>query len=203
MLEQIYLTRSKVRGKMLGFLFSNAGKEFYLSELARQVSTSPGNIQREIAPFLQDGLIRRTKRGGLVFYSLNPSHALFSEIQSLILKTLGVEGRLRALVEKMKEIKFALLYGSFAQEKEHGESDIDLLVVSEGALRDFYSPLSRLESELGREINATVYSSGEFRKRIQEKNGFISHVLSQPHRVLKGDLRDYQKTASRGPRKKN
>lgn len=203
MLEQIYLTRSKVRGKMLGFLFSNAGKEFYLSELARQVSTSPGNIQREIAPFLQDGLIRRTQRGGLVFYSLNPSHALFAEIRSLVLKTLGVEGRLRTLVEKMKEIKFALLYGSFAQEKEHGESDIDLLVVSEGSLRDFYSLLSRLESELGREINATVYSPEEFQKKIREKNGFIGYVLSQPYHLLKGDLREYQKTASPGPRKKN
>src|SRR3989338_2735441 len=109
MLETLYLTKSKIRRKLLGFLFSNPKKEYYLSELARLVGTSPGNIQREMSKFIADGLIREEKRGNLNFYVLNPAHALFSEIRSLVLKTAGVETTLKELVQKHKEIEFALL----------------------------------------------------------------------------------------------
>ena len=130
MLESVYLTKSKVRARLLGILFSNPDQAYYLSELARLVKTSAGNVQREIGRFIRDGLIEREKKGNLVFYHLNRRHALFSEIRSLILKTVGMEGEIRALATKNKDIELALLYGSFAKGEEKGESDIDLLIVS-------------------------------------------------------------------------
>ena len=81
-----YLTRSKVRGRMLGLLFSDPERQYYLSELARAVGASAGNIQRELEPFVTDGLIQRRKQGKLIFYALNPGHALFADIRSLVLR---------------------------------------------------------------------------------------------------------------------
>ena len=193
MLEALYLTRSKIRQRLFGFFFSNTGKDYYLSELARHAGTSAGNVQRELLPFIKDGLVHRSKRGKLTFYSLNPRHTLYPEIKSLVLKTVGVEGALKSLVGRDKDIKLALMYGSFAQAREHGQSDIDLLVVSEGKLKEFYGALSKLESRFSREVNPTVYSKKAFREKIAAKDVFISHVLSQPFRVLKGTVDEYRK----------
>lgn len=197
MLETLYLTKSKIRRKLLGFLFSNPKKEYYLSELARMVGTSPGNIQREMAKFIADRLIRKERRGNLNFYVLNPAHALFTEIKSLVLKTAGVEATLRELVQKHKEIELALLYGSFARSEESGESDIDLLIVSDKKLEAFYSAISKLELKFNREINPTAYSSLEFRKKITTQNSFVINVLKEPHRILKGNLNEFEKRITR------
>ncbi len=204
MLESIYLTKSKVRGKLLGVLFSNPEKRYYLSELARQVHASIGNVQRELERFVKDELLRREKQGNLVFYIVNNSHALFPEIRSLVLKTVGIEGELRNLAEKSgKEIKLMIIYGSFARGEEHGESDIDILVVADERLENFYSKLTHLQTRFSREINPVSYSSSEFKKKIEEKNTFVVNVLKNPYKVLKGNLNEFQKTTTGRSGKKN
>lgn len=203
MLESLYLTKSKVRGKILGLLFSNTTREFYLSELARQAKTSPGNVQRELSRLIKDGLIRRQKKANAVFYSVNPAHALYPEIQSLILKTTGVEGALKTAVNKIKEIKLALIYGSFAKESENGESDIDLLVVATGESDRFYAALQDLEKKFKREVNPTVYNPEEFSKKSKDPGQFLFAVLKEPYRLLKGNLIEFQEIPARRPRKKN
>lgn len=196
MLESVYLTKSKVRGRVLGILFSNPEHKYYLSELARLAGASVGNVQRELKRFVRDELVLYEKKGNLVFYSLNQRHALFPEIRSLVLKTVGIEGELRALVNKRGDIRLALLYGSFARGEEKGESDIDLLIVSDQRLDKFYPVLHKLEEKFSREINPTVYSSEEFQKKLDGRDTFVTHVLHQPYRLLKGDLREFQKSVA-------
>lgn len=196
MLESVYLTKSKVRSRILGILFSNPQQKYYLSELARMTHTSAGNAQRELGRFVRDGLVEREKRGSLVFYVLNQRHALFSELRSLVLKTSGLEGRLRDLLDRRKDIHFALLYGSFARKEENGESDVDLMIISDGKLEGFYSSLAKLEREFSREINPTAYSVGEFKNKISIGNSFIKNILNHPYRILKGDLHEFQRTVA-------
>ncbi len=196
MLESVYLTKSKLRSRLLGTLFSNPRQKYYLSELARLAGTSAGNVQRELECFVRDELVIREKRGNLVFYVLNPRHALYPEVRSLVLKTVGIEGELQALVKRRKEILLAILYGSFARREEKGESDIDLLIVSDKNLEKFNLALSRLESRFHREINPTAYSSQEFRKKVNRHDTFLTHALNQPHRILKGHLNEFQKVSA-------
>ena len=192
-----YLTRSKVRGRMLGLLFSDPGRQYYLSELARAVGASVGNIQRELGPFVTDGLIQRRKQGKLIFYALNPGHALFADIRSLVMKTYGIEGALRELIEKTGGIDLALIYGSFVRGKEHGESDIDLLVVTDRNSEKIYGALSKLESRFNREINPVVYSREEFSRKTAARDSFVMNVLKQPCRLLKGSPDEFLKASSR------
>lgn len=196
MLESLYLTKSKVRARLLGILFSNPEKKYYLSELARLAEASAGNVQRELERFVRDELVRREKKGNLTFYVPNPRHALFPEIRSLVLKTAGMEAELRRLVSARKDVRLALLYGSFARQEEKGESDVDLMVIADGKLEKLYSSLSTLERKFSREINVTAYSPQEFKKKINSADSFIKNVLRQPHRILKGDLREFQKAAA-------
>jgi len=196
MLETVYLTKSKVRGRLLGILFSDPAQKYYLSELARLIGASTGNVQRELKRFVHDELVLREKKGKLIFYSVNEHHALFPEIRLLVLKTVGIQGKLRDLVQNSKEIELALLYGSFARGEEKGESDIDLLVISDKNLEPFYAGLSKLESRFHREINPTAYSTREFKRKIASHDTFVTQVLNQPHRLLKGNLRAFQKAAA-------
>ncbi|MBI3616306.1 MAG: nucleotidyltransferase domain-containing protein [Candidatus Omnitrophica bacterium] len=198
MLESLYLTKSRIRRKLLGLLFSNPSRNYYLSELARLVGTSPGNVRRELSRFIHDKLIKREKKGNLVLFSINPEHALFPELKSLILKTSGIEGALRELVNKWSEIQSAFIYGSFAKGTEKGESDIDLLIVSDGKLNNFYTQLSKLETLFGREINPAIFSPEEFKRKMGKREGFIAHVLREPHSILKGSLHEHPQRNSRG-----
>ncbi len=192
MLQTVYLTKSKIRGALLGILFSKPDEAYYLSELARLVKASIGSAQRELERFAADGLIQRRKKGNLVFYSLNQHHALYPELRSLVLKTVGVEGEIRAVVTRFKDIRLALIYGSFARGDEKGESDIDLLVVMDGNSERFYAALAKLELLFRREINPTVYARKEFIKKIKAKDSFLTHVLKQPYRLLKGTPREFE-----------
>lgn len=196
MLESVYLTKSKVRGKLLGILFSDPEHKYYLSELARLVGASVGNVQRELERFIGDELILREKKGNLVFYYLNQRHALFPELRSLVLKTFGIEGKLRALVQKHKEIQLALIYGSFARAEEKGESDIDLLIISDKNLEKFYSDLKKLESQFHREVNPTTYSIKEFKQKISVRDSFLTNILNQSYRILKGEVGEFQAAAA-------
>jgi len=201
MLQNFYLSKSKIRNALLGLLFSNPAKHYYLSELARLIKTSPGNVQRELRGFIKDGLIQVEKKGNLSFHVLNQQHALFNEIAVFISKTSGMEGALRELVCSEKDIALALLYGSFARGEGHGQSDVDLLIVSDKDLRGFYSRLRELEKRLNRDVNPTVYSSREWSLKISEKNPFVMNVLKKPHQILKGDLAAYAHENSKRTRK--
>lgn len=196
MLESVYLTKSKVRARLLGILFSNLGQKYYLSELARLAEASAGNVQRELERFVRDELVRREKKGNLTFYVPNPHHALFPEIRSLVIKTSGIEAELRRLVHTRKDVRLALIYGSFARQEETGESDVDLMMVADGKLERLYSTLSKLERKFSREINVTAYSAVEFKKKIRLRDSFLKNVLRQPYHVLKGDLREFQKAVA-------
>ena len=103
-----------------------------------------------------------------------------------------MEGELQALVMKVKEIHLAFIYGSVARGEAKGESDIDLLVVSDENLDKFYVSLKVLEKKFSRDVNPTVYHSSEFRKKIATQDSFVTHILKKPHRLLKGDLREFE-----------
>jgi predicted nucleotidyltransferase/predicted transcriptional regulator with HTH domain len=191
MLTSIFLTKSKVRSQLLGILFSNPTRWQYLSGLAKAIQSSAGNVQRELKRLEKDELIEREKKEGRVYYRVNVNHALYPEFRSLILKTLGITGELQSLAGKFKSIQFALLFGSFARGDEKGESDIDLLVVSDKNLEIFYTQLASMEKKFRRDINPVAYSSREFREKILSGNSFVKNILKNKFKILKGKLNEY------------
>ncbi len=86
-------------------------------------------------------------------------------------------------------MSLALIYGSVAKRSETASSDIDLLVVSDDlTLEDLYANLSPVEKKLGRQVNPTLYTISEFRKRRSENNVFLNRVLAGPTVILHGQI---------------
>ena len=101
-------------------------------------------------------------------------------------------GPVQRLVEALEAaddaIELTLVYGSVADGSDRADSDIDLLMVSDTlSLEDAFRLVAAAESELGRTISPTVYTSGEFHRRVREGNPFLKRVLAGKHVILKGE----------------
>jgi predicted nucleotidyltransferase len=185
------ISKSKLTRDLLGFYFANADKKFYLRELERILHHSVGNIRRQLQKFEKSGLFNTSRTGNLVFYGLNKSYHLYDELKSIVTKTVGVTGVLKEALSKIRGIKIAFMYGSFAKETEDEQSDIDVCVVGEPDHYKLIKILNSLEEKLQREINYTLFSENEFRIKAKEKGSFINLIIKSKILPLKGDISTY------------
>ncbi len=186
MLEVTEIARSKLRKELLRLYFSNPEQEYYVRELERMLAFSAANLRRELVKLEQAGLFRSRRVANLVYYGLNKNSPIYSELKSIVFKTIGIEGSLRKIIESTKGIETALIYGSFAAGKETTSSDIDLLVIGKPDEDKFMTAVNRLEKELGREVNYMVYSASEYEKRKDKRDSFMENILKRPKIMLKG-----------------
>ena len=184
----------QTRGRILRLLFSHPDQTFFVRQIARETGISVGSIQRELETLSQVGLIERSKSGHQVYYQANRSHPVFSEIHSLVAKTVGVFQLLAsALAPLAKRIMQAFVYGSIARGEESAQSDIDLMVVGEVTLDEILAQLAAVEPLIGRTINPTIYSSKEFKTKLQSGNHFLRSVMQSEKVFLIGAEDDSRK----------
>ncbi len=186
MLEDLYLVRSKIRKGIFAIFFTNPNKKYYLRELERFLGYSAGSIRRELLRFQKDGLFFTEHKGNLLYYALNQKHPLFSELRSIVFKTIGVEGALRKELSGVNGVEAAFIYGSFASQKEQENSDIDLMIIGNPDSSLVNERLALLERKLKREIHPTFYSPAEYKAKKKSGSGFIKDVLGNPKVMLVG-----------------
>ncbi len=171
------LNFNKNQNLILEIFFNNPEKEYYLSELAKKLDKKPGVFQRDIYSLNEKELLESSYNGNRRFFRLNKKHPLYKEIQSIFFKTTGIEGSLRSAVEKIKGIKRAFIYGSYAQGKERPTSDVDLFVIGTINENNLIDSISKLEDKLSREINYTLMTEEEFKEK-EKSNSFVKNVLN-------------------------
>lgn len=172
---------------LLGLFYTNPSKTYYMQEIGRILGKKPGVFQRTLNALVEEGILRSEYRGHARFFQANARHPLYPELRGIVAKTSGAEGNLRRLMEQFKDVRMALIYGSFAKEKEQKESDIDLLVVGNPKLETaLIKKLRPLEEKLQREINYKLYSEAEFRRK-SKNDAFLKEILTDKKVVLKGN----------------
>ena len=185
--------RSKTRKNLLLLFFSNPEKKYYLHEISRLIGYPAQNIRRELSPLVKDGLFIKELVGNLTFYYLNQSHPLYPELKSIISKTIGIEALLQESLKKVVGIQTAFIYGSYAQGKEHGNSDIDLFILGKPNKDMLTKKISELEKKIGREVNTVFYSKETFQKKKKEHNSFIDSISKNPKIFLIGQKHDLER----------
>ena len=147
-----------------------------------------GATQRELATLAGAGIIERREKGKKIFYQANNKSPIFKELRSLLTKTAGAgEAVKKALLPFKDHIEVAFLYGSAAEGAFRStESDIDLMVIGQATFSELSSSLRPAEELLGREINPTIYTTKEFKKKLLAKHSFILSVLKRPKVYLFG-----------------
>lgn len=178
---------SKIRIKILKLFIFNPQKEYYSREVERFIQGPFEPIRRELLHLESAGFLKSRVSGRQKYYSINTSHTLYTEIKSMILKTVGLGDLLRAAVKEQDDILLAFIYGSYAKNSENTNSDIDLFVVGEISSRRLQGIISRVENETKREINHIVCSRKELRGKYKAENHFIASVFKGEKLFLKGD----------------
>lgn len=169
------LKLTKNQSLVLSILFANPGKSFYLRELAKMLNKEPGVFQRDINNLAEEGLLDSAFRGQSRFFKLNKKYPLFSEIQSIVKKTCGLEKMLAEELCKIKNIRKAFIFGSFANNTQDSFSDVDLIIVGSPDQYKLNTILKSIEKKFHREINYTLYSVKEYQNK--KTGAFLKSVL--------------------------
>ena len=190
------LLGSKLRAKVLGWLFSHPDERYFVRQLTALVKEDSTNVSRELARLEKTGILISTAEGKQKYYQANRQSPLFNELHGLILKTAGVADVLRsALVLAQGQIKVAFIFGSIASGNERRRSDIDLMVVGRISFEDVVSLLSPAEEKLGREVNAVVYPISEFKQKVGDDHHFVKTVFEGEKIYLIGDEGELRRLA--------
>lgn len=182
----IEITKSKTKIAILELFFNEPEGELYLRQLESITGYSVGNIRREMMKLEKSGLFLSRVMGKMKLYRLNAAYPFYNEIKNIVRKTIGIEGRLKEIVKKYRDIRFAFIYGSFARGKEKALSDIDLIVIGGIDFKGIKTCIYEYQSKIGREINSIIYSPEEFLSKFKAKNHFIHTVIKEPKIFLKG-----------------
>ena len=84
----------------------------------------------------------------------------------------------------------AFVFGSVAQGRERGSSDVDVLVMGEATFEEVVEALSHTRQRLGRDVNPVVMTEAAFRSKLRQGERFVSRVAREPKIFLVGDVRD-------------
>jgi len=172
--------RSDLERRLLAHFFLNEDREEYLQSLARQIKADPGNLDKKLKILEREGLFQSTFRGKQRYYSLNKKFPLYQEYRAIIRKTVGIEARMAQEFRRLKGLRRAVLFGSYATGEWGPLSDIDVLLIGGFDAMAASKILTRLEKEFGREINAVEMSELEFNKRKADNNELLESIFKNP-----------------------
>lgn len=165
---------------MLSRLYTSTEQSFYLRQLEREIGAGHGALQRELKHLTDLGLVQRTAQGNQVLYRANEQSPIFSEVRSLVAKTVGIREVLASSLASMKsKVKIAFVYGSVARHRERPNSDIDLMAIGSASFGEVVSALGHAQKALSREINPTVFPVSEFREKLRIGNHFLRTVMGE------------------------
>lgn len=183
---------SKLRAKVLSWLFTHSDESFSVRQLATILKVDPTNLSRELSLLASIGILKYSRMGNLKQYRVDPEISFFSELKNLVLKTVGIAGRIKTSLSRINGLSLAFIYGSFAQGQEKADSDIDLFLVGNIELDELDKTLSDLERDLGRAVHYVVFDREELALKRRKRDGFVLDVLKGPKIWLLGEENEYQ-----------
>ena len=187
----------QTRGRVLALLYGAPDETLFVRQIARQVETSVGTVQRELNLLADAGLIKRFTVGNQVFYQANQEHPEYPELRALLAKTTGVFQMLKtALAPLAARINLAFVYGSVARGEEKATSDIDLMVIGAVSLDEVLDAVGPVEKQLRRPVNPTIYSLEDVRARLREGNHFLQSLQKSKKVFLIGDEDEFRKAGT-------
>ncbi|MFO8055057.1 MAG: winged helix-turn-helix domain-containing protein [Bacteroidales bacterium] len=167
------LITSKTRMKMLLKFFLNSRSEAYLRSLAEEFGESTNSIRLELNKFEKAGLLSSRMRGNKKLYKANISHPLFSDINSIIRKYVGIDQIIEQVVEKLGDVQRVFLTGDFSKGIDSGV--MDLIFVGVNINKNYLLRLvEKVEKLINREIRFVVFEPGEF------ENYILMHKEEEP-----------------------
>jgi predicted transcriptional regulator len=170
------LITGKTRIKLLLRFFLNPATSSYLREIASEFNESTNSIRIELQRLAEAGLLREERRNGRVYYEANTDHPLFSEIHSIVQKTMGIDKLMDGLIKKVGTVKRAFIVGEYAKGVDCGLVDL-VLVGGKIDVAFLHNLASKVEGLIDRKIRYLVLQEEEEEEVMKEFEGTPTLLL--------------------------
>jgi hypothetical protein len=153
------LISSKTRIKLLLKFFLNSNTTAYLRSLQSEFGESTNGIRVELNRMESAGMLKSETIGNKKVFQANTRHPLFKEINSIIMKYVGLDSIIENVVERLGDVQKVYLAGEFS--KGLDSKVIDLIFIGDIDKAYLISLIEKSESLIKRKIRYLVYSAKE------------------------------------------
>tara|TARA_B100001063_G_scaffold71780_1_gene66087 strand:+ start:1309 stop:1815 length:507 start_codon:yes stop_codon:yes gene_type:complete len=149
------LITSKTRLRLLIKFFINIANKGYLNSLANEFGESTNSVRKELNNLSSAGYLDKRNENNKVVYTANVSHPMFTIIQKIIRKHLGIEEILETVYNRIGNVKKIILLGEYAKGIDSGI--IEVLIVGENINKQYLDEISpKIEKKIKRKVNFFV-----------------------------------------------
>ena len=145
------LITSKTRLRLLTKFFVSQANKGYLNGLANEMGESTNSIRKELNHLYNAGYLNKIKNNNKVEYNVNSLHPLYDTLRKVVLKHLGLEDIVDAVLEKMGSVDKIILVGDYAKGIDSGI--IEIFLIGKKLNTEY---ISNLEDKIERLINRKV-----------------------------------------------
>ncbi|MCX7912984.1 MAG: winged helix-turn-helix domain-containing protein [Thermodesulfovibrionales bacterium] len=178
------LFSSSTRVDILSLLLNNPEEKFYIRQIAAILKRNPAGVKRELDKLEDMELVISEKVANLKYFQANKNSALFSELKSIIAKSLGLSGALKSLF-RGNSVKAAFIYGPYVEDDE--SPVVDLLVIGPST-PTILMGLQDIEKKFNKSFNCTFMDYADF--KLRKKTDINLRKILQSKKInLIGSLR--------------
>jgi len=163
------LITSKTRIKLLLKFFLNSNNTAYLRSLEPEFGESTNAIRQELNRFEAANLLISENKGNRKYYKANTRHPLFPEINSLVLKYVGLDQIVEQVVHQLGHLESVFLVGQLAMGQD--SMIIDLWFVGDSIDTKYLLKLiEKAEKLLDRKIRYLIIKTKEIQEFLKTKH---------------------------------
>lgn len=145
------LISSKTRIKLLLKFFLNSSTTAYLRGLEEEFGESTNSIRLELNRFEKAGFLESHSQANKKVFQVNVKHPLFKDINSIVLKLVGLDHVIDYVLKHMGDLKEVYLVGRLS--KGMDAETVELVLV--GDINEVF--LKELIAKAEKKINKTIH----------------------------------------------
>lgn len=154
------LISSKTRIKLLLKFFLNSSTTAYLRGLEEEFSESTNAIRLELNKFEKAGFLSSHLEGNKKVFKANSHHPLFKDINSIIMKLMGLDHIVDYVLQRMGDLEKVYLVGKMA--KGLDTEIIDLVLVGKINKPFLIELIEKAEKKINKKVRYVHFETNEF-----------------------------------------
>ncbi len=145
------LITSKTRLRMLIKFFISAANNGYLNGLANEFNESTNSIRKELNNLSGAGYLLKSKENNRIIYNANTSHPMFTILQKIVRKHLGLEQIVETVIDRIGDVDQIALTGEYAKGIDCG--NIEVIINGMKVNKDYLENIKpKIKKKIGREV---------------------------------------------------
>lgn len=121
------LITSKTRIKLLVKFFVTSANSGHLRGLATEFNESTNAIRKELNHLSQAGYLEKEEVSNKIAYKANTKHPMFSLLQQIVHKYLGLDTIVTQILERMGSVTTIEVIGNYAKGLDSGTIEINII----------------------------------------------------------------------------